>query len=485
MSGKSEARTPLRRQVTATVLVATAVFLLLVFAGLAAAKRLPEWRRGRVESALAAGDLDLARDRADRLDEDARRELLSACDLAEARQLMEAGEYPAARERFLALGNYGDAAELAGECAMLEAERLLSAGEADAAAELFRSLGGFRDAAARGDAAAYAAAEALADADPRESIRRFLALGNYADARERAVDLARAVTGEPDGERALALAEDLSSEEIALREELKACRDGLPRGIVDVGFSHTVGLRPDGTVLACGDDGFGQCGVAAWRDVTAVAAGAYHTVGLRADGTVLAAGRNTEHQCDVDGWTDIVQIAAADYATFGLRSDGTVVCCGFNDYYMLPGWTGVTFITGGSHNLGALRGDGEALSSHVSSRWDESEKLVDLAVNTAVAVGLRPDGTVTAIGADTSNWTDVTAVSAGSTCVLGLRKGGTVCSFFFREGDELDTASLTEVAALAAGGTHSAFVHRDGSVTVLGDVSRGQGDVSEWDLIDG
>ena len=69
--------------------------------------------------------------------------------------------------------------------------------------------------------------------------------------------------------------------------------------------------------------------------------------------------------------------------------------------------------------------------------------------------------------------------------MLGLRRDGTVHAFYFREGDELDTASLTEVAALAAGGTHSAFVHRDGSVTVLGDVSRGQGDVSEWDLIDG
>lgn len=153
--------------------------------------------------------------------------------------------------------------------------------------------------------------------------------------------------------------------------------------------------------------------------------------------------------------------------------------------FLLPGWTGVTYITGGSHNLGALRGDGEPLSSHASSRWSGELRLVDLAVNTAVAAGLRADGTVISLGADTESWTDVTAVSASGTGVLGLRRDGSVYGSFFREGDALDAASLTEVTAMAAGSTHSAFVHRDGTVTVLGDTTMGQGNTASWRLTDG
>ena len=37
----------------------------------------------------------------------------------------------------------------------------------------------------------------------------------------------------------------------------------------------------------------------------AISAGMYHTVGLKADGTVVAVGDNGKGQCDVSGWTDI------------------------------------------------------------------------------------------------------------------------------------------------------------------------------------
>ncbi|MBQ3276498.1 MAG: hypothetical protein IJH47_05515 [Oscillospiraceae bacterium] len=478
----SERKPSLRARVTATLAVTTVLFLALLAGGLFLAEKIPQWRQERAEAALAAGDLSLARRIAARLEEEESRALLRRCDYAEAAELMAAGDFAGARAAFLALGNYADSPEQARESAYREAETVLAAGDPAAAAAAFRTLSGYRDSAARADECAFRAAEETARTAPRAAIDQFLALGDYPGARDRAVALARAITGETDEETALALAQDLTPEEIARREELKKVRESLPRDVVDAGFYHTVGLRSDGTVLACGDDSFGQCDVAAWTEITAVAAGAYHTVGLRADGTVAAVGRNSEHQCDVDGWRDVVQIAAADYATFGLRADGTVVSCGFNEYYMLSGWTGVTRITGGSHNLGALRGSGEPLSSHVSSRWESPERLVDLAVNTALAVGLRADGTVTALGAELEDWSGIVAVSAGSTAVLGLRADGSVCAFFFREGDALDVSGLSRVIALAAGGTHCAFVHEDGSVTVLGDNAHGEADTGGWRL---
>ncbi|MGW4535940.1 hypothetical protein ACWEOI_33785 [Nocardia sp. NPDC004340] len=51
------------------------------------------------------------------------------------------------------------------------------------------------------------------------------------------------------------------------------------------------------TLLATGWNSDGQCDVAAWRDVVAIAAGWRRTLGVLADGTVLAAGRAAEGAC--------------------------------------------------------------------------------------------------------------------------------------------------------------------------------------------
>jgi hypothetical protein len=74
------------------------------------------------------------------------------------------------------------------------------------------------------------------------------------------------------------------------------------------GVGHTVGLKSDGTVVAVGDNAYGQCGVGDWMDILQVDGGGEHTVGLKSDGTVVAVGDNQFQQCDVGGWTDIIQV---------------------------------------------------------------------------------------------------------------------------------------------------------------------------------
>ena len=73
--------------------------------------------------------------------------------------------------------------------------------------------------------------------------------------------------------------------------------------MVAAGGYRTVGLKSDGTVVAVGDYGEGQCEVSGWTDITQVAAGGEHTVGLKDDGTVVAVGNNDYGQCNVGGWT--------------------------------------------------------------------------------------------------------------------------------------------------------------------------------------
>ena len=97
---------------------------------------------------------------------------------------------------------------------------------------------------------------------------------------------------------------------------------------VAAGSLHTVGLKADGSAVACGANDRGQCEVAAWRDLVAIAAGFEHTVGLKADGSVIACGANERGQCEVSAWSEIVGIAAGGDHTVGLRADGRVTAVG-------------------------------------------------------------------------------------------------------------------------------------------------------------
>ena len=60
-----------------------------------------------------------------------------------------------------------------------------------------------------------------------------------------------------------------------------------------------VGLKLDGTVVAEGDNGRGQCNVGSWTDIVAIAAHNDNTIAIKSDGTVLVTGENR------DGWRDI------------------------------------------------------------------------------------------------------------------------------------------------------------------------------------
>src|SRR4030043_53163 len=100
---------------------------------------------------------------------------------------------------------------------------------------------------------------------------------------------------------------------------------------IAAGGRHTVGILPDGTVVATGNNDEGQCNVSGWTDIVHVAAGFSHTVGLKDDATVVATGRNIEGQCNVLGWTDIDLVVAGYAHTVGLKDGGTVVATGLDN----------------------------------------------------------------------------------------------------------------------------------------------------------
>ncbi len=257
---------------------------------------------------------------------------------------------------------------------------------------------------------------------------------------------------------------------------------------VAVGGTHSLGLKPDGTVVAWGDDGNGQLGNGAaltgsqatpttvvgvggsgtLGGVIAIAAGAYHSLALKSDGTVVAWGGDFSEQLG-DGANDvdqpapvlvhtvsgggvlsgIVAIAAGGYHTLALKSDGTVVAWGRNEF----GELGNGAITGLEPTPVAVVGVGG--SGFLAN-------VVAIAAGTVHSLALRSDGTVVAWGRDDDgqlgNGSASSANQATPVVVVGVGGGG----------------ALTSVVALSAGGAHNLALKSDGTVAAWGFNTFGQ-----------
>ncbi len=106
---------------------------------------------------------------------------------------------------------------------------------------------------------------------------------------------------------------------------------------IATGGNHIVGLKEDGSVVAIGDNYYGQLDISSFQKVIAIDAGPTHTVALKSDGTVIATGNNEYGNCDVNHWENIIAIQAGPTATFGLKNDGTMVVAGETSYNIIFG----------------------------------------------------------------------------------------------------------------------------------------------------
>jgi alpha-tubulin suppressor-like RCC1 family protein len=229
---------------------------------------------------------------------------------------------------------------------------------------------------------------------------------------------------------------------------------------IAAGGRHVLALLSDGTVMACGDDTYGQDGngvvssngdsevprpVAGLSGVTAVAAGEEHSLALLSNGTVMAWGDGREGQLGdgstadsatpmaVKGLTGVKAIAAGGLFSMALLSDGTVMAWG--------------------SNLDGQLGDDSLANSDVP----------------VPVQGLK----------------GVTAISAGGRFALALLSGTTVMSWGDNEDDQLGDGmdlstqslstvpvpvfNLTGVHAISAGFAHAVALLSDGKVMDWGD----------------
>jgi alpha-tubulin suppressor-like RCC1 family protein len=168
---------------------------------------------------------------------------------------------------------------------------------------------------------------------------------------------------------------------------------------IAIGYYHTVALKSDGTLWACGRNNFGQLGdgtstdrhtfvsiMPAVSDWSGVAAGYYHSIAVRQNGTLWGWGRNNYGQIgdstttnknvptqEALGDTDWETVASGYNHSLALKNDGSLWGWGYNNYAMIGDGTRTSRSTptqeassatdwvaldGGNYHSLALKSDG-------------------------------------------------------------------------------------------------------------------------------
>ncbi len=347
--------------------------------------------------------------------------------------LMEEGKYDEAIDAFAALKGYKDSNIQIEICETTildgkynEALELMTAKKYEKAIAAFTALNGYRDSKTQikkcETESQYAKAQAMEAADNKAvAAIMFYKLGDYADAREKAFALWN---------------------EVAQRENIST-------------NCHTVGIKTDGTVVAVGDNKYGECEVSDWRNIVSVSIGFDHTVGLKANGTVVAVGKNGHGQCNVSGWHDIVAVNAEEYCTVGLKADGTVVAVGQNSSGQcdVSDWQDIVAISAGSYHTVGLKADG-----------------------TVVAVGKDRYGLCTGVSA----WRNIVAISAEGDHTVGLKADGTVVAVGLNNNGQCEVSDWRDIVGVESGGLQTVGIKADGTVVAVGSNFYGQCDVADW-----
>lgn len=237
-----------------------------------------------------------------------------------------------------------------------------------------------------------------------------------------------------------------------------AGQSAIPLGLtnsvsVQAGGSHSLALRPDGTLVAWGENYTGGPTQPVLSNLIAVASGWYSGLALSSNGTVITWGQNSQlpQPPAPAGLSNIVAIAAGNVHSLALRADGRVLIWGSNESGQtnLPtNLSNVVAIAGGGRHSLALRAGGQV------SAWGDNGNG-----QCTVPIGLS----------------NVIMIAAGDSHSLALRSNGTVVGWGLSSSGQLNpTANPTNLIAIAAGASHSLGLRADGTLLAWGDNTYGQ-----------
>ncbi len=148
-----------------------------------------------------------------------------------------------------------------------------------------------------------------------------------------------------------------------------------------------------------------------------------------------------------------------------------------------------TIAAGSRHSVG-LKADGTvvAVGSESSNQCSVSDwrEIVLVSAGGLHTVGLKADGTVVAVGNKSSNqcsvsdWREIVLVSAGGLHTVGLKADGTVVACGWNDFDQCNVSEWKDIVSVSAGYSYTVGLKEDGTVIAVGKNSKRQCDLSEW-----
>lgn len=207
---------------------------------------------------------------------------------------------------------------------------------------------------------------------------------------------------------------------------------------------HIAILREDGTAYALGNDVYGQCQIGdrmEWKDTVQISDGHLHTLGLKPDGTVLAHGLGRHGATMVQHWRDVVAVKADEETSYGLLKNGRVITTP-RDEILPEAPDGIDFSSSGETWEDLMQPDGTYIEKNSKHGWlaaDWNQKWSDLtalAVGRNCTAGLRKDGTVCVTGeinlmsdrrlTAAKDWKNIEEIQMfGTRYLIGREKNGT------------------------------------------------------------
>ena len=264
----------------------------------------------------------------------------------------------------------------------------------------------------------------------------------------------------------------------------------------------TLASLPVGRAVACGETSYNRRDVSDWGDLIAISAGRYHTVGVRPDGTAVACGLyynpGDGYNNVISGWRDLVAVSAGHECTIGLRADGTAVACGFKDgkNEIIAGWRDLITVSAKYVDAVGLRRDGTVVATYGYDPLDirYCEGLVDVDINFGLVAGVRRDGSAVLCGSRAGkpdggeydgkytypldslrHIRGLTSVRCGDFHVVGLRRDGTAVAVGGNRYEQCEVGTWRDLVAVDANAQYSLGLRGDGTVVGCGRYPSGVG----------
>lgn len=446
---RREKRTRKRKQkrIVALVTVVASFSVILVVSYILGKPLFDTWNNLRIAQNMAkAGNFEEAEVYYRASGSDDAEERIQEMYYEAAKNLENEGNIIDAVWRYTQADGYADSLqrmeELQNSLNLQRAEKLAQDGKYDAAAIAYRESG-IANPEERIDEMYYNAAQkSEATGDARQAILLYDQSNGYADALDRRNELWNSVYKQ---RKTIAAGSDYI---LAIKNNGTVVFSGLfnssyildtapLEGSIEIsaGPSHAAGLKKDGTVVAIGENIYGQCDTMSWSNIISIDVGKNHTVGLRADGSVVAVGLNSEHQCDVGDWKDIIAVSAGDGYTVGLKKDGRIVVTEKSEMDWQSNakkWENIVAISAGSYHVVGVNSAGNVMAVGAGNQTeeicnvDEWENVTSVAAGGNRTVGLTADNEAISTENKMIKWEDVVEISAGANFFIILREDGTV-----------------------------------------------------------